>query len=308
MLKIILDTDIGDDIDDALALSLVINSPELCLLGVTTVFRNTDRRAKLAEKLFDTYGIKNVPVYAGIDRPFIQEIIKHEKDMFDKKGRYIPCQYSSEMDSMNYDFKTNAVDFIISTVCSMPGEVTIVPIGPLTNIAAAIRICPEICSKIRGITLMGGIYTEQFPEWNIYCDPEAAKIVFSSGIPIHMVGLDVTLKCKMGLEEVERIKNINTSITSFLSVLIEKWLDFYKFECPVLHDPLAVATLIDESIVKFEKRYVDIGLYGEQRGCTFTMNDALQKKETKWSEINVGVEVDRDKFMKLFLSRLTRKF
>ena len=185
MNKIILDTDIGDDIDDAFALSILLNEKNADLLGVTTVFRNSYKRAKMASYLIKTFG-KDVKVYAGCDEPLIAKVetllspeIK-EKEKLDENGKYLIPQYSNEMDEGVVE-KQHAVDFIIEQVHKYPNEITLVGIGPLTNIALAIRKDPSICSLLKEIRIMGGDPTNvNCKEWNIFCDPEAARIVYEA--------------------------------------------------------------------------------------------------------------------------------
>lgn len=157
MNKIILDTDIGDDIDDAFALSILLNEKNADLLGVTTVFRNSYKRAKMASYLIKTFG-KDVKVYAGCDEPLIAKVetllspeIK-AKEKLDENGKYLIPQYFNEMDEGVVE-KQHAVDFIIEQVHKYPNEITLVGIGPLTNIALAIRKDPSICSLLKEIRI-----------------------------------------------------------------------------------------------------------------------------------------------------------
>ncbi len=289
--KIIIDTDIGDDIDDAFAIVLAALSPEINLLGITTVFRNSGLRAKMAKALLDSYGIKDIPVFSGCDIPLLSD---KSRDVF------IPCQYDSKrMDQFNYD-KGWGPDFIIETVQKNPGEITLVPIGPLTNIAFALRKQPEIIPKIKRIVLMGGYVTEDVPEWNILCDPEAAKIVYMSGVPVYAVGLDVTMKCKLVQTDVEAFRNIGSKGSTILSGMLEDWYNHYRFECPVLHDPLTIGTLIDESFVLFEKAKVNVLLEGKDRGKTVKINN----EETAVPDIYVATDTDANRYLSLFKKRL----
>ena len=154
-------------IDDAFALTFAIHSPELEVVGVTTVFRNSLIRAKIAKALLESYGKNDIPVCAGMDIPFVQKFFDRENDKFDSTGRLIPCQYEETVMG-NYEADEEwGPDFIIRKVSEYPGEIILIPIGPLTNIATAIRKRPEIVPKIKKIILMGGVFHEDFPEWNI---------------------------------------------------------------------------------------------------------------------------------------------
>ncbi|MGN1052139.1 MAG: nucleoside hydrolase, partial [Candidatus Scatosoma sp.] len=199
-IKIILDTDIGDDIDDLFALHLLANSPEVDLLGVTTVFRNAEKRAKMSAYALKELNRADVPVYAGADDPLIcipetivgEEILRKEKR--DEKGKYLIPQYVSYMEKAEI-CNGNAVEFIADAARKYGSELHLVLIGAYTNAALAIRMYPEAMKNVADITVMGGYFYRDFPEWNIMCDPEAAHIVFSSGIPVKAVGIDVTSQC-----------------------------------------------------------------------------------------------------------------
>jgi purine nucleosidase len=312
MKKLILDTDIGDDIDDALALALIMCSPDLQLLGVTTVFLNAERRAQLARRVLRTYGGDDIPVHAGLDAPvlhpdvsLIREISGRSTKTHDARGAYIPCQFLDDMEEER-GFQRDAVRFIIDTARALPGQVELVCIGAMTNAAVAIRTDPALPGLLSGITLMGGMFSEQFPEWNIRCDPEAAAIVLSSGANIHCVGLDVTLRCRLEIADVERIRKIGSDATSLLGELVDRWLATYNAGAPLLHDPLAVSTLADSSLVTFEPRFVAVGLEGPARGVTLSRR-AAPKEQPAWGPAQVAVDLRREAFMKLFLDRVTSR-
>ena len=289
--KIIIDTDIGDDIDDAFAIVLATLSDEIELLGITTVFRNSSLRAKMAKALLDSYGVRNIPVYAGCDIPLLAT---------ESIDSFTPCQYD-EKSMSSFDYEQGwGPDFIIESVLKYPGEITLVPIGPLTNIAMAVRKRPEIISKIKRIVLMGGFITEDVPEWNILCDPEAARVVYTCGAPVYAVGLDVTMKCKLVQSDVEEFRSIGSRGSIVLSHMLDDWYNHYKFECPVLHDPLTVGTLIDESFVEFEKSEVKVLLTGNDRGKTVR----LKSSEEGSSTINIAIDTDSRRYLSLFKQRL----
>ena len=195
-IKIILDTDIGDDADDALALCLALKSPELEVLGITTVFRNTTARAKIAVALLNMMGKNHIPVYAGIGKPLVAQVNTKEP----------PIQLLENMKGLSYSDDMGAVEYLYHTLKYAEESVTLVAIGPLTNIAVLLLMYPEIISRVHEIVLMGGAFYMHYTEWNIFCDPEAAEIVFSSGIPIRAIGLDVTTCCQVDDALVEYLK------------------------------------------------------------------------------------------------------
>lgn len=293
--KIIIDTDIGDDIDDALAISFALNSPEVEVIGITTVFRNTDARAKIAGKLLKLTE-RDIPVYAGCKQP----IINREDDL------QIPCQYSKDMDDFTYNKEIHAVDYIINTVMESESDITLVPIGPLTNIGMALLKCPELKEKLKEIVLMGGCFYSHYNEWNIFCDPEAARIVFESGIPIKAIGLDITLKCRLYESDLDMIYKSNSPVTKFLSELIKRWRDTTK-SLPILHDPLAVCAVFNNSIFEMQNEKIVVETKGEySRGTTFNKTGLnwSTNKRTVDSHIKVAKNVDADAFVKMFMERI----
>lgn len=298
--KIIIDTDIGDDIDDAFALALAVNSPELQIAGITTVFRNSEIRARIAKALLHSYGKEEIPVFAGMDIPLIQEFTDKANDVFDENGRLIPCQYQARTMKDFLPEQEWGPDFIIRSILENPGEITLIPIGPLTNIAAAIRKCPEIVPRIKRIVLMGGAFHEDIAEWNILCDPEAARIVFTSGAAVYAVGLDVTMKCKLSMEQVRGFEALGSKGSAVLSGMMRRWFEHYRSECPVLHDPLTVGCVIDSSFVSFQEREVLVMLDAENRGRT-GITDMRQKGS---SGIRVAENVEAERYLEFFKNRV----
>lgn len=291
MRKIIIDTDIGDDIDDALAIVLALKSPELDLVGLTTVYRNTSIRTKLALQLLKAYGRLDIPVAKGIGKP-----------MFAKTNvEDIPCQWSDDYHDIEMNCDQHAVDYIIQQVQRDP-EITIVAIGPLTNIACAVMKMPEVM-KQANIVLMGGMYSAHYPEWNIVSDPEAAEIVFSSGLRLTMVGLDVTLKCRLTEEDVEKIKQASKSEIGFLSRLLTQWMDSSK-HLPILHDPLTVSYLCHPELLKIEPKRILVECKGEHtRGMTVEQREVFFNRPLE-TNVNVAVDVNKEAFVELFMQRL----
>lgn len=298
--KVILDTDIGDDIDDSFALLLLLESHKFNCLGVTTVFRNSLKRAKMAKQLIRSLGY-DIKVYRGIDDPLKQNIdhliskeIK-EKEKYDEDGKYIFPQYDKSMENEKVEDE-NAVDFIIRMIHLYPHEVTLIPIGPLTNIASAIKKDPTIVPLIKEIRLMGAGLNLNFVEWNIFCDPDAAKIVFSSNInKIVAVTINVTSLTSLTEEEVNSLKNNNSKAIKLVYEAMMKWFKHYEFSSPVMHDPLTVASLIDESIINTQLCHLDVDL--SKDGYTF-INDNCP------NNVYVSTSLNKEKFFKLFKETL----
>lgn len=303
MRKIILDTDIGTDVDDALALALAIKSREdVDLQAVTTVHGNVELRSRIALKLLRLAGLENIPVARGIERPLLTDrpIIGwggHEGNGFltSEDETLSPCEH-------------HAVDLIISKVMHMKGELILVCIGPLTNLAAAIIKEPRIIDNVKGVVIMGGVVRLfngldlPYREHNILCDPEAAKIVFSSGMPITMVPLDATLKVYIERENLEGIHAVGTPLTDAVASMIENYLGIVKRNYTWLHDPLALATLIDESLVKTMSMKILVETRGEYTtGLTLALP---AKQNDKQGQVKVCVDVDTNRFRKLFMERI----
>lgn len=291
--KIILDTDIGDDIDDAFALAFAVDHPGIDLVGVTTVFKNTHARAKQVAKFLHETNKATIPVCAGVKMPFIEPIHFFENDIKDELGVTWPCQYDASYEAYPHS-EEHAVDFIIRTAHELKGELVIVPIGPLTNIASAIKKDATLKNNVKKIVLMGGWATNPAPEWNILCDPEAADIVFKSGIPVYAVGLDVTLQCTLDGDILDLVRNQKTPDGKLLSLWFDRWSKHFNFNKSVMHDPLAVATLVAD-LCTFEEKRIAVDLI-EKRGSFKVLKDS----EADGSVIHVATAVNREAFYELF--------
>lgn len=288
VVKLILDTDIGTDVDDAWALALCLGSPEIDLLGVTLVYADLETRAKVALKMLRLAGRSGVPVYKGISEP-----------LTDALTQYWPGHEGTDTDFSDIagmSAKDGAVDFILETVKKHPGEVVVAPIGPLTNIAAAIKRDPETMRKVKRLAIMGATYAGEGHdnagvEHNIKCDPVAAKIVLESGIPATVVGLNVTGRVVIRRSDLAPIKD--TPFGGYLSAMTEQLYGLWDRDFTHMHDPLAVATEIDPTLVttrKMTAEALDAGL------VAFTSDEN--------GPLNVCVDVDVDRFEKLLQSRV----
>ena len=295
MQKIILDTDIGDDIDDALALAFAIMSGKIEMLGVTTVFRNAAQRAELACCLLETLGRTDIPVYTGIGKPLLQSIPDWENVAADHRPRQM--EVLKKQAASIQPQSEHAVDFIIETVMASDGDITLVPIGPFTNIAAAFTLEPRLAQKTK-ICMMGGTTDRVRPEWNALCDPEATRVVFGTGVPITMVGLDVTTKCVMRYGQVKAIGAVDRPINQICYELIHLWGGDNLEPRPTLHDPLAVATLIDPTLCETREMRIAVETRADHlRGATVPVAGE--------PNTSVCVSVDSTRFMDYFVEILT---
>lgn len=299
-IKIILDTDIGDDIDDAFALALALKSPEIEILGVTTVFRSCLYRAKMAKEVLKSYNKSDIPVYAGIDDPIKQDVSLliwdeiRKKERFDEKGKYIIPQYMDSMDDNKVDGE-DAVQFIIDAIKKYPHEVVLCPIGPLTNIAAAFTKAPEIIPLIKEVRIMGGGLDIDFSEWNILCDPEAAKIVYETDVPLVAVGINVTSKTPLSEEDIKYLKDNGNSSNKLIYDMMMKRFAHYNFRSPVMHDPLAISSFFLDCVT-FKDLMMKVDVDGK-RGRTY-----VDEKEGRL--IKVAVDVDAKMFLNEFKKRI----
>ncbi len=279
-LPILLDTDIGSDIDDAFALALIVESPELDLLGVTTVSGDTAARARLAAKMLWMAGRKEVPVVAGDPgKPMRMEQTRWALDFTSPQLR-----------------PEKAVDFLKAEIERQPGEITLVAIGPLTNVGALLKRHPEVGKKIKRIVLMGGSIARGYgkdprpaAEYNIAADPAAAQAVFSSGVPILMVPLDVTAMLQLDNVGLHRVFSHLSPLTDALTLLYYLW----NQETPTLFDPMAVAMLIDPALCETQELAIEV----DSKGFTRVVGG-------KPPNATVALRTNPQKFFALYLGRV----
>ncbi|MCD6563785.1 MAG: nucleoside hydrolase [Thermoproteales archaeon] len=284
-LKVIIDTDIGDDIDDALALALAVNSPEIELLGVTTVYGKVDIRAKLAAKILKEYKLSYIPIAKGFSKPLINPEPIH-----------VPNQAKVlKPDETFSNILDNDAVSLFKEIVESEKEVYIITIGAMTNLATFILQYPELAKRIKVISMAGSVYYPRV-EYNIRCDPEAARIVFDSGINITLVPLDITLRCRMDDNLLNKFYSSKKREVSLLAKYLKYWQEF-THRIPILHDPLAIAVSYVRNIVKIksEKIYVELG--GEKARGIIIPNIGS-------STINVAYDVDNVRFLKLFEERV----
>jgi inosine-uridine nucleoside N-ribohydrolase len=318
MRNIIIDTDPG--IDDAIAILLA--AKYFNILGITTVHGNAtvDKTTKNALKVLEFSAMTHIPVVRGSEYPLVQP-------------RYTAASIHGEtgLDGPTLAEPTthvqpgHAVDFIIDTALSNP-DVTLVTIGPLTNIAMALHQEPRLKDHIKEISLMGGSTTygnvTMAAEFNIWCDPEAAHIVFTSGVPIKMVGLNLTRQAAATPEVIELIRLLNNRVGKLVAEMLtaysERLSQLFGLPGGSLHDPCAVAWLIDPSLIESEMLHVAIELRGDHtRGMTVCDQRGLKPPVAGISvgdgiraglapNVEVGIAIDVSRFMDLLVDTLAQ--
>ncbi|WP_104104933.1 nucleoside hydrolase [Arthrobacter sp. 08Y14] len=306
--KIILDCDPGHD--DAVALLLAHGSPEIELLAVTTVVGNQtlEKVTRNALAIARVANITGIPFAAGSPRPLVRTI-ENAPDIHGESGMDGP-----ELPEPAIDLDPrHAVDLIIDTVMSHePGTVTLVPTGGLTNIALAVRKEPRIAERVKEVVLMGGGYHvgnwSAVAEFNIKIDPEAAHIVFNEKWPLTMVGLDLTHQALATDEVANRIAAVGTKPAKFVGELLEFFGQAYKdnqgFDFPPVHDPCAVAYVIDPSVMTTRRVPLDVELTGTLTlGMTVADFRAPAPADCNTS---VAVDLDHQKFWDLVVDALER--
>jgi purine nucleosidase len=302
--RIILDTDLamgapGSDIDDGFALALAVADPELTLELVTTVDGNTDvvTATRLTKELLARLGPADVPVVRGAVGP-----------IHPRPGRTAPL---GEVP------RGLAAAEIVERVLAAPDELTLVAIGPLTNVALAVLLEPQVAFALREIVVMGGIYFQSTNEasipgeWNFWCDPDAAAIVLACGARLRLVGLDVTRQVRLTRADTEAMAGAGGSFAPFAAACGDGWIDHLEQtgekggppgSC-ALHDPLAVAAVSRPELLTFADAFVQVETSSEvTRGVAVA--DLLQRQDPPSPNCQVATAVDAAGFRRHFLEQL----
>jgi inosine/uridine nucleosidase len=303
--RIIIDTDPG--VDDSLTFLLALASPEIKLEALTTTQGNVtvDKATRNALSVLELAQASHVPVVAGSVVPLIgplraSALVHGASGIGNSK---LPKPQTQPV-------QQHAVDFLIDRVVAEPNEISIFPIAPLTNIAMAIRKEPKFAKSVKELVIMGGAIQEAgnmspLAEFNIFVDPHAAHIVFHSGIPITLIPLDVTHKCLLKQEHVDRLMKINSPISRFIRDALEVYLKFsYEkgFEGSALHDPLTLAAILAPELLTLKQYYVDVDISGGvSMGKTFADMFNVTKKPVN---MKVAMDVRGNDFVELFLQRM----
>ena len=284
--KIIIDTDIGDDVDDAFALALAVKSPELEVLGVTTTFGDTETRAKIVDRFLGEVGRPEIQVLAG--KPTAYKNSMSQKPY--GTGRFTKTSHA------------DAVDFLLDQIRMHPGEITLIAIGPLMNVGAAIDKDPATFRKLKRVVLMGGSVRRGYgdlgytppvppmPEWNILNDIPSAQKLFTSGVPLYVMPLDST---QLKMDEVKRafLFTQGTPMTDQLTVLYHLWGQ----QTPTLFDPMTIAFALKPELCPVLPLHIRV----DEKGFT--------REEPGAPNAQVCLDSNSEDFFKFYLKRLAAK-
>ena len=281
----ILDTDIGDDIDDAFALALALKSPEIKLLGVTTAYGDTELRARLVDRYLAAVGRSEIPVAYGASTPH--------------SNVFTQAAYAEQQPNHK---GPEAVEFLLGLIRRHPGEITLIAIGPLTNIDAAIKKDPATFRKLKRVVMMGGSiyrgYGEHNPpdaEWNISRDPAGLRALLASGVPVFMMPLDST-QIHLETSEREQIFAHGSPVTDQLTLLYHQWKAASEGhpDAPTLYDPVAVTYAIHPDLCPATPIRIEV----DDKGFTRPVDGAPNAQ--------VCLKSDEKGFLDLLLARLTK--
>jgi purine nucleosidase len=263
MRPVILDTDVGSDVDDLLALVMLAKSPELDLVGITTVYGDTILRARIARAMCDLLERPDMDIIPGAPKPISGRQVYWAGD----EGEGIP-----DLEAIPIESAKKAEVYLVEKATERAGEIEILAIGPLTNIANAIQLSMEFTKQVKRLWIMGGSYWLERPEHNVKCDADAAQIVFDSGIPITAVGLDLTLRVWITEKDVKRISDSPHELGKVLENQIRAWWASRALDRNHPHDPLAALSMIRPDLFRFEYCDVTICRSGRDYGRTFISN------------------------------------
>lgn len=302
-MPVIIDCDPGHD--DVGAIMMAIASGKFDIRGITCVPGNglLDYLPDNMLKVFDRLGVNDIPVLRGIAKPF-RGPCRPAVSVHGRTGLDGPVFRPTQKMPLN----ENVCDFIYRTACSCDAPMTLIALGPLTNVAAALLAHPDLKHKLARIALMGGSAAsgnvDPASEFNFWHDPDAAHIVFQAGVPILMCGLDVTWKAVLTLEEVEQLRALGTTG----GILMAEMFDYYKMYrtseglgTVLPHDSVPVAWLIDPTIVKTRPYFVEIDVFGQRtRGCSVThVTGPGSDRQACPPNTDVAYDCDRRRFVQL---------
>ena len=286
---VILDTDIGDDIDDAFALALILRSPEIKLLGISTAFADTELRARLVDRYLAAVGRTDIPVLAGVRGP--------------DTTHFTQAAYARQAPERKHG---DGVTFLLDQIRAHPGQITLIAIGPLFNVQAAIERDAATFRQLKRVVIMGGSVYRGYdghktgethpsvppsPEWNIVCDPAGAKALFGAGVPVFVMPLDSTqIHLEMSLQAA--IFSHGSPLTDQLALLYHQWTGAKQWRNPTLFDPVAVTYAIRPDLCPAKPMRLDV----DDKGNTIPVNGP--------ANVQVCLESDEKGFLDLLVTRI----
>jgi len=300
-LRVILDTDIGSDVDDCLALAFLLGSPEVRIEAITCVYGDVALRGKVVRKLLALAGRDDVPVLLGSTAT-----LTGSRDIFwaGHEGEGLLDPGDSGVDPGG----EHATDAIVRLVMADPGAIHLLAVGPLTNVALALRREPRLADNLASLTIMGGAIRGPWDanvrpaEHNILCDPEAAAVVLASGTPIGLVPLDVTTTVAIRQDGVDRLRASRTPFHDAVADQVARYPRFAQTGATFLHDPLAAALLMRPDIATWHDLHVEVETAGR---LTTGMTVARQPVADAPATARVALALHRDAAERFVLDRIT---
>ena len=304
--RIIIDTDPG--VDDALTFLLALASAEIQLEALTITQGNVtvEKGTRNALAVLEMLGTSHIPVVKGCTLPMVGPLLAsdHVHGVSGLGDTNLPEPTTKPVPQ-------HAIDYLIERFLAEPGEISLFAIGPLTNIAFAIRKEPRFAKAVKEMVIMGGSIREggnitPQAEFNIYADPHAAHVVFHTGIPITLIPLDVTHKCMLYHEQIQKLHQRESTISRFLADATTPYINYTKNITGVdgcaLHDPLTLATIIAPELLTLEEHYVDVDISsGPSMGSSFA---DFYRSTGKPPNMKVALDVRGEEFVELFLQRM----
>lgn len=299
--RVIFDTDIGTDVDDILALGVLLGSTDVTIEGITTVYGDVDLRTQIVRKVLQLRGREDTPVHKGLGSPLLR-----------REPIFWPGHEGVGLiddDEKAHQGEATAIRFLVDHVRAHPGEITLLAVGPLTNIATAASMDPEFLGRLKRLVIMGGrivtcATSGGVAEHNIKCDPEAAHIVFSQARNIELVPLDVTQRAFIRQDDVDQLHAVDTPYHHALADQVSRYPGFVnRGGSTYLHDPLAAMAIINPDLLSWEAFDVQVELDGSM---THAMTVALQPESTREANARVAMDIDVDRSERWIMDHLSR--
>lgn len=322
---VIIDTDPGlgqpgSDIDDGLAIALALRSPELDVVGLTVVNGNVDAATgvDVARRLVERLGRPDIPVLAGATRP-LQRTMDDVRALFEA-AMTEPGRAPDAGSFLGPSSEEAAPDFLVRQAAENPGEITVIAIGPMTNLALALRKSPSFATDVRELVLMAGSATGYAQnvtvvgDFNTYVDPEALDIVLNSGANIRMVGLDQTSKVTLDRNDAEVLRATDDAFSRWAADCADAWIDYLGLAFPnrpehqsacFLHDPLVVAAVTHPALLRWEPAAVQVEVHSALARGLVVADRGLALRRPDPANALVAVSTDVEAFHELFLQRIS---